>query len=92
MSFGESMFSAGFIQKTVKVDPNVRFNRNYLRQKQLQKVPEDIRRQTTEEDCERQPAPPAGRRAPRPTCQPPPSNVDSPPPYGLHLRRSFKSI
>jgi hypothetical protein len=80
MSFGESVFSAGFIQKTIKVDPNIRFNRNYLRQKQLQKVLEDTRRQTTEEDHERQSAPPVGRRAPRPTCRPPLSNVDSPPP------------
>ena len=28
-SFGESVISAGFIQKTVKVDQHVRFNRVY---------------------------------------------------------------
>jgi hypothetical protein len=28
-SFGESVFLIGFIRKTIKVDPNVRFNRNY---------------------------------------------------------------
>ena len=30
MSFGESVFSAGFIQKTIKVDLHVRFNGAYL--------------------------------------------------------------
>jgi hypothetical protein len=40
--------AGGFIQKTVKVDLNVGFNRNYPRRKQLQKILEDSRRQTTE--------------------------------------------
>jgi predicted fused transcriptional regulator/phosphomethylpyrimidine kinase len=35
MSFGKSAFSAGFIQKIIKVDPNVRSNRAYPWQKQL---------------------------------------------------------
>ena len=29
MSFGESVFSAGFIQKTVKIDQDIRFNSAY---------------------------------------------------------------
>ena len=55
MSFGESMFSAGFIQKSIKVDPTVRFNHAYSQRKQLQKVPEDTRGQPIEEDRERMP-------------------------------------
>ena len=47
MSFGESVFSAGLIEKTIKVDPNVRINHNYLQQKQPQKVAKDFMRQTT---------------------------------------------
>ena len=43
MSFGESVFSAGFIQKTVKVDQDIRLNRAYPLQKQPQKVLEDSR-------------------------------------------------
>jgi hypothetical protein len=39
-SFGEFMFAGGFNQKTVKVDPIVRLNHNYPRQKQLQKTQE----------------------------------------------------
>jgi hypothetical protein len=35
MSFGESVFSAGFIQKTVKVDQIVKVNHAYPQQKQL---------------------------------------------------------
>jgi hypothetical protein len=41
MSFGESVFSAGFIQKTIKVDLDVRLNHDYSQDKQLSKVPED---------------------------------------------------
>jgi hypothetical protein len=48
MSFDESMFSAGFIQKTAKVDLDVRINRIYPWQKQPQKVPEDSRGHHTE--------------------------------------------
>ena len=35
MSFDESVFSIGFIQKTVKVDLDVRLNHDYPRDKQL---------------------------------------------------------
>jgi hypothetical protein len=48
MSFGEFIFVGGFNQKTIKVDPIVKLNRNYPRWKQLQKTLEDSRRQTTE--------------------------------------------
>ena len=47
MSFGESMFVGGFNQKTINVDPIVRLNHNYPRQKQLQKTLEDSKRQIT---------------------------------------------
>ena len=43
MSFGESVFSIRFIQKTVKVDLHVRFNRTYLQQNGHQKTLEDSR-------------------------------------------------
>ena len=42
-SFGESVFSAGFIQKTIKVDLHVRFNYAYPQRNGHQKVPEDLR-------------------------------------------------
>jgi hypothetical protein len=48
MSFDESVFSGGFIQKNIMVDPNIRINHAYPQRKQLQKVLEDLRRQTTE--------------------------------------------
>ena len=35
MSFGESMLSTGFIQKTIKVDLDVRSNHAYPQRKQL---------------------------------------------------------
>ena len=41
MSFGESVFSAGFIQKTIKVDLHVRFNRAYPQRNRHQKTLED---------------------------------------------------
>ena len=50
MSFVESVFSAGFIQKIVKVDLNVKVNHAYLSRKQLQKVP---RSHATEADMKR---------------------------------------
>ena len=37
MSFGEYVFSVGFIQKTVKVDLDVGLNHDYPRDKQLYK-------------------------------------------------------
>ena len=48
MSFGESVFSTGFIQKTVKVDLHVRFNRAYLQRNGYQKTLEDSRGLYTE--------------------------------------------
>ena len=48
MSFVESVFSAGFIQKTIKGDQNVKLNRAYPSRKQFQKVLEDPRRQSAE--------------------------------------------
>ena len=43
MSFGESVFFVGFIQKTIKVNLDDRLNRAYPQRKQPQKVPEDSR-------------------------------------------------
>jgi hypothetical protein len=43
MSFGESMFSTWFIQKTVKVDLYVRVNRTYPQQDGHQKDLEDTK-------------------------------------------------
>ena len=43
MSFGESVFSVGFIQTTVKVDLYVRINRAYPQQDRHQKDLEDTR-------------------------------------------------
>ena len=43
MSFGESVFSAMFIQKTIKVDLHVRFNRTYPQRNGHQKNLEDSR-------------------------------------------------
>jgi hypothetical protein len=40
MSFGESMFLAGFIRKTVKEDQIIKLNHDYPPRNQLQKVPE----------------------------------------------------
>ena len=48
MSFGESVFSVGFIQKTIKVDLHVRFNYAYQQQNGHQKVPKDSRGLHTE--------------------------------------------
>jgi hypothetical protein len=48
MSFGESVFSAGFIQKTIKVDLDVKLNRPYPQWKQTKKVPEYSRGLHTE--------------------------------------------
>ena len=52
MSFGKSIFSAGFIQKTIKVDLDVRLNRAYPQRKQPQKVLEDSRGLHTEAEGE----------------------------------------
>ena len=55
MSFGENVFSAGFIQKIVKVDRIVKVNRAYPQRKLPQKVLEDSRRYHTEVEAEAQP-------------------------------------
>jgi hypothetical protein len=53
MSFGKSVFLAGFIQKTVQVDLIARINHVYPWQKQLQKTLEDTRRQPSMTDPKR---------------------------------------
>ena len=72
MSFSESVFSVGFIQKTIKVDLHVRFNYAYQQQNGHQKVPKDSRGLHTEAEGE---MPPGGSRQVGqplgPTCQPP---------------------
>ena len=55
-SFGESAFSVGFIQKTVKVDLHVRFNCAYPQRNGHQNVPEDSRGLHTEAESERLPS------------------------------------
>ena len=45
MSFGESIFSAGFIKKTIMVDLHVRFNRAYPPRNGHKKTLEHFRRQ-----------------------------------------------
>ena len=68
MSFDESVFLAGFIQKTIKVDQIVKLNHVYPQQKLTQKVPEDSRRHHTKAEDE---APPSGVSRPLgPTCHP----------------------
>ena len=62
MSFGESVFSAGFIQKTVKVDLHVRFNCAYQQRNGHQKTLEDSGGLHTEAEGE---TPPGGAD---PTC------------------------
>jgi hypothetical protein len=52
MSFGESVFSVGFIQKTVKGDQFDKFNRTYPQRKQPQKVLEDSRGHRTEAEAQ----------------------------------------
>ena len=47
MSFGESMFLAGFIHKMSKVDPIIRLNHVYPRRNRLRKTLEHSKRQTT---------------------------------------------
>ena len=48
MSFGESVFSAGFIQKTHKGDLFIKANHVYPQRNRRGKTLEDSRRQTTE--------------------------------------------
>ena len=53
MSFGESMFSAGFNQKNDKGDSNVKGKIRILMRNQLQKVLGDSRSHVTEAEAER---------------------------------------
>jgi hypothetical protein len=55
MSFGEFVFSAGFIQKTIKGDLFVKGNYRILPCKQRGKILEDFRRLFTKVDPERLP-------------------------------------
>ena len=52
MSFGESVFSAGFIQKTIKGGLFVKGNYGILSCKQHGKIKEDSRRLSTKADPE----------------------------------------
>jgi hypothetical protein len=52
ISFGESMISAGFILKTIKVDPYVRINCTYPQRNWHQKTLEDTRGHCTKADYE----------------------------------------
>ena len=53
MSFDEYIFCTGFIQKTIKVDLDVRLNRDNPWDKQHQKVLEDSRGHHTKAEGER---------------------------------------
>jgi hypothetical protein len=61
MSFGESIFSAGYIQKTVKVDLHVRIKHAYPPRNGHYNVLEDTKGHRAEADSE---------RLPGPTCRP----------------------
>ena len=97
MNFGESVFSAGFNQKTVKGDLFVKGNHGIPPRDQRGKVPEDYRRLSTEAGldpltCGGRPAPPRGFPAHvGPTCHPL-CYVGSPLPPRMHLSRYFKSV
>ena len=81
MSFGESVFSAGFIQKNVKVDLHVRFNRAYPQRNGHQKTLEDLRGLCALAET----GPPVGHQVPWALMSTPPLNVGSPPPPRLHM-------
>ena len=55
MSFGEFVISAGFIQKTVKVNQIIQLNHVYPQRKLPQKVLEDSRIYHTKAEAEAQP-------------------------------------
>ena len=61
MSFGESVFSAGFIQKTVKVDLHVGISHAYPLRNEHQKTLEDSRGHHTKAGGE---TPPGGANQP----------------------------
>ena len=76
ISFGESVFSAGFIKKTVKGDLFVKGNNGIPPRKQRGKILEDSRRLSTEADPEGLPCGPGwphlqADRPVGPTNQPP---------------------
>jgi hypothetical protein len=89
-SSGESVFSAGYIQKTVKADLQVRVNYVIPPRNQRGKVSEDSRGLHTEArgealPCGAAPAPPADRPAPvGPTCHPR-CYISFPPSLRMHL-------
>ena len=64
MSFGESIFLAGFNQKTIKGDLFVKGNHGILPRDQRGKVPEDSKRLSTEAGLD-----PLTCGAARPHCQ-----------------------
>jgi len=82
MSFDEFVFSAWFIQKTIKADLHVRINHAYPPRNGHQKVPEDSRGHHTEAGAK---GLPVGHPVPGATRQPPPCYVSSPPPPRLRL-------
>ena len=88
MSFGEYVFSTGFIQKTVKADLHVRINCAYPPRNGHQKVLEDSKGHHTKVGVKGL-APPIGRLAPRATHQPRLRYVGSSPSPRLHLHRSL---
>ena len=98
MSFGESMFSAGFIQKTIKGGLFVKGNYGIPPRKQRGKPLKDSRRLSTEADPEGLPCG-VGRLTPH-ACWPAygshqsafASKVSFPPPLRFNLRRLFKLV
>ena len=75
MRFGESMFSAGFIQKTDKEDLFVKANHIYPQRNRRGKTLEDSRRKAIKAEGRRLPCGASqphlqDARPPRPTCQP----------------------
>jgi hypothetical protein len=78
MSFGESKFSVGFIQKTISGDQNIKVNHTYSSCKQLQKALEDTKSHAPEADTKGMIG--TGPPVPRPTHQSSPHYVGSPPP------------
>ena len=91
MSFGEFVFSAGFIQKTVKEDLDDRLNRTYPLRKQPQKVSEDSRGLHIKAEGEAS-APPVGWPTPCAHMSVLRCYVSSPPPPRLHLHHLFQSV